>query len=490
MTLPNPPFVKGLPLIGNIHQFLSDPVALVRRGYQQYGRLFAIRLGNKPVAVMLGPEFNRFFFEQTDKLLSIREAYPFLPSMFDPNLYFLGPLDEYKAQRTVLLPAFQGPRMNGYLTAMVKEALDFTDTLGQEGEFDVVRTLGPLVMNVAARAFLGDQFRTRFGGQFYDLFRDFSGGIDLVLPGWLPLPKFRRSKRARATMHEMVTALISERRSAVNRPDDFLQVLIDARYPDGKPLPDNIIINLILLLVWAGHETTAGHISWGLLQMLQHPEYLSTVVAEQDAVLGADPNLTMDKVRKLKRIEWALKESERTQPVASALLRAVKEPFDLGGYHIPAGWMTSASPAVTHSLPDLFRDPERWDPERFAAGRAEDKQAYSLIGFGGGTHRCLGLSFAYLEMKVVLTILLQRYELELLDRDILPVSGTQTKWPKSPARVRYRRRTALPRGGGSSEHAVQREAPPGSSHGPSACPVQEEAPASPEAKRECPFHSK
>src|SRR5215470_16225458 len=78
-----PPFLPGLPLIGNAHQFLTDPVPLLQRGYQQYGRIFSVRLGNKPMAVLLGPEYNRIFFEQTDKLLSMREGYPFLLPMFN-----------------------------------------------------------------------------------------------------------------------------------------------------------------------------------------------------------------------------------------------------------------------------------------------------------------------------------------------------------------------------------------------------------------------
>lgn len=440
MALRSPPFLKSVPLLGNAPAFFTDPVSLIRGGYEQYGRMFAMRLGRKPVVVMLGPEFNRFFFEQTDKLLSIREAYPFLQRMFDDQLFFMAPAEEYQAQRKILLPAFQGAAMNRYIAAMEAEAVDFMAQLGDQGEFDAVSALGPLVMNVAARAFLGDDFRRRLGGRFFDLFRDFSGAIDLVLPGWLPLPRFRRSAKARAYLHDMLGSLIAERRNGSGGAEDFLQVLVEARYPDGSAVPDSTIINLILLLVWAGHETTAGHISWGLIQLLQHPQYLATVRAEQEALLGAAGPLTMEKVRALKRIEWALKESERTRPVAYVLMRAARQPFELGGYQIPAGWLVATCAAVTHQLPDVFRNPERWDPERFSPARGEDKQGYSLIGFGGGAHRCLGVHFAYLEMKVVLTLLLQHYELELVDRDPQPVRGPVTKWPASPARIRYRRR--------------------------------------------------
>src|SRR4030095_16609083 len=177
---------------------------------------------------------------------------------------------------------------------MVSETVSFMDRLGEQGEFDVVPALGPLVMNIASRAFLGDDFRNRLGGEFFDLFVEFAGFIEPRLPLWLPLPRFRRARKARARLHDMLQQLIGERRQSLSRPNDFLQVLVDAKYADGEPLSDVAIINLILFLVWAGHETTSGHISWGLIQLLQHPDYLASVLSEQDALIGTDPAITLD----------------------------------------------------------------------------------------------------------------------------------------------------------------------------------------------------
>jgi sterol 14-demethylase len=102
--------------------------------------------------------------------------------------------------------------------------------------------------------------------------------------------------------------------------------------------------------------------------------------------------------------------------------------------------MVIASPAVTHRLPEEHSRPDQFWPERFCTGHEGKLERQALIGFGGGLHRCLGVHFAYLEMKVILARLLRRYDFELLGTDPRPVPGMHTKWPDSPCRVRYRKR--------------------------------------------------
>jgi sterol 14-demethylase len=414
-------------------------VRLIEEGYRQHGRIFSFKLGSQPCVMLLGPELNRFFFEETDKLLSIRDPYPFFIRMFGNNIYYLAEPAEYKEQRAIVVPCFQGKRMNGYVGVIAKEAEIFMHQLGDEGVFELVPTLGPVALNVAARAFLGDDFRERLSPEFFKIFREFSGGIEFVLPLWLPLPHLRRSQIAKQTLHREFARVIAERRSRPQQREGFLQTLIESHYSDGRPLSDEVIINLILLLSWAGHETTTGHLSWAIADLLEQPAYLRSVRAEQDAVLGESDALDAEKLRALRRMDWALRESERLHPVSYILVRKARQDIDVAGYRIPEGTLVLLSPWVSHRIPEVFAVPNAYDPERFAPDRAEDKHPYSLIGFGGGTHRCAGMNFAYLEMKIIVTLLLRRYDLELLDQ-ARPTTAPTTRCPASPCRVRYRRR--------------------------------------------------
>jgi sterol 14-demethylase len=425
----------GLPVLGHIAEFLRNPISVVERGQREHGRIFGWHLAGRPMVALLGPEYHRFFFAETDRRLSIRAAYPFFVRMFDRDFYLFAEFEEYQRQRELVLPRFRGKSLDSYVAVMAAETDRLIDELGDSGEFDLVDRLGPLVMHIAADAFLGPDISVRMRG-FFEEFRRFSAGMDPVLPGWLPLPHLVRSRRSRDRLRTVIQALISERRRQPEEPADFLQLLCGARFSDGEPVPDLVLVNLILMITWAGHETTTGHLSWAIIDLLRNPEELAKVRAEQGEIASDGP-LTTKLAHRMARLDRALHETERLHPVAFVLARHAAESFELDGYLIEKGSMILTVPQLAHRLPDQYPDPDAYRPDRYL----DDPRAMQqLIGFGGGTHRCLGVHFAYLEMKVILSILLRRYDLELVDPDPQPISGNRTKWPQSPCRVRYRLR--------------------------------------------------
>lgn len=432
----------GAPLIGHLAQFFNDPIAVLRRGYQSRGRLFSFSLMGRRMNVMLGPEHNRFFFEETDKLLSIRESMPFFLKMFSPDFYSFAEMDEYLRQRAIIMPRFKAASMKQYVSVMAEETLNLVDRLGAEGEFDLIPTLGPLVMDIAAHSFMGREFHEKLGHEFFELFRDFSGGMEFVLPLWLPTPKMIRSQRAKRKLHAILQQWIDKRRAAPLDPPDFFQSMIETRYPDGRPVPDETIRHLILLLVWAGHETTAGQVSWALADLLQNPGYLAKIRAELAATMGGTDGreLGWTQAVAMTRMDLALRETERLHPVAFILSRKAATDIEREGYTIRKGDFVLLAPSVSHRMTETFNRPDAYDPERFDPENPEAQiESNSLIGFGGGMHRCAGVNFARMEMKVVLAVLLQHYDMELLD-EVRPIAGAGTYWPAQPCRVRYRKR--------------------------------------------------
>jgi sterol 14alpha-demethylase len=247
------PRVSGAhPLLGHTIGFLRDPVAVVERGHRECGEAFALRLGGRNAVVLLGPEANRFFFAETDGLLSIRTGMPYFPRMFDPDFYLFADAEEYRRQRDIVLPRFKGRQMEQYIEIMDRQIGDLARTFDSSGEFDLVDTLGPLVMRIAADAFLGTEFAKRLGDGFFAEFRRFSAGMDPVAPPWLPLPHLIRSRRARDRLRILLGGLLDERRRAPLDPPDFLQLLTEARFPDGTDVPELVRVNLVLMLTGPG----------------------------------------------------------------------------------------------------------------------------------------------------------------------------------------------------------------------------------------------
>lgn len=431
-----PPQVSGaLPVLGHIVEFIRKPVELIERGHREVGELFSLRLLGRKTVVLLGAQHNRFFFSETDKKLSIRAAHPYFARMFSPEFYLLAGEEEYKRQREVVLPRFQGRQLNGYVTAMEQETLAFEKCLGDTGTFNLTDELGPLVMRIAAHCFLGPNLGSRMDHDFFKEFRRFSAGMNPAAPEGIPRPAVIRSNRARDRLRTVLGGMIRQRRENPIDPPDFLQALTEATYTDGTPVPDLVLVNMILLFTWAGHETTTGHVSWALVDLLRHPEHLEQVRAE----VGDEP-VDLASLNRWEHLDNCLHETERLHPVVHILPRQAAETFELDGWVIPAGTMVIVSPSVSHRLPEEHHRPEEFWPQRFSGGHEGKRERQSLIGFGGGLHRCLGVHFAYLEMKVILARLLQHYDFELIDADPRPVPGMHTKWPDSPCRVRYRKR--------------------------------------------------
>jgi sterol 14alpha-demethylase len=435
---PLPPFVSGArPVLGHTAEFLKNPEALLDRGLAEHGTVFSLRLPGRPAIVLIGQDHSSFLFAETDKRLSIRRAYPFFRHMFAPDIYFLAEWQEYQRQRQILLPRFQGRQLDGYLAVMDAHATALCAALGDQGECDLPDTLAPVVLRITADCFLGAGVSARLHDGLAATFRRFAEGQDPILPGWVPAPHLRRSHQARDEIRSTIQNLLAERRRAPQEPPDFLQLLTEASYPDGTPLPDHVRVNLVMVLIHAGHETTTGHLCWGLVDLLRHPAELAKVRAEQDGQIAPGLPLGLGQMRQLAGLDRALHESERLHPITTGMVRRATESFDYTGYRIPKGAVVLTDPRLSHRLPGVFADPDRYQPDRFLAGPATRKP---LIGMGGGVHRCLGARFAYLEMQVILTRLFERFDFELIDTDVQAEPGQQLKWPRRPCRVRYQKK--------------------------------------------------
>jgi len=411
----------------------------MRRGFEEHGKVFSIKLANQDVAILIGPENQKTFFMETDKALNIQEPYHFLTATFGEVL-FLAPHDVYLDHRPLVLEAFRREKMLHYADVMQEVVQQWLDGLGDSGEIELVDAVTYLVQEVAGNCFLGREAHQQLGREFWDLYIDLSKALDPLLPPNLPLPKFYRRDRAKAKLKSILQPVIAERRQHPERYDDFLQDLVNKRYPDGRLADEELIVNLLLALMFAGHETTAGQTAWTIIMLLQNPDYLQLVQEEIQQVAPAGVHIDPKRMMQLDHISWAVREVERMRPSVDMLMRTVKEDLPVGDYVVPQGWLAQVAQDVAHNLPALFDDPDTFDPLRYAPGRAEDKQdRFALIGFGGGAHKCTGMNFANMEMTVITALLFRQFDLELVTKHPQVQRGLGASRPDK-AVVRYWRR--------------------------------------------------
>ena len=332
--------------------------------------------------------------------------------------------------------------MLGYIEVMQQVIQTWLDGLADEGEMELNAEMVHVTQQVAGQSFLGKDFHEKVGEEFWAHYETLGKALDPLLPPNLPLPKFIKRDIAKKEMRAILNPIIAERRKNVGKGvyNDFLQDFVEKKMADGTLLDDDTVLGMIIAIMFAGHETTAGQAAWSVIQLLQHPDYLELLQEEIDSKLPHNTVINFETLASLEHVLWAVEETARMKPSADVLFRVVKEEIEIGGYTIPKKWVVVVSADVAHNLPELFENPEKYEPLRFGPERNEKKQhRYALIGFGGGTHKCAGINFAYNEMIMVTALLFQQFELELLTKKPFVDRGLGASKP-SVTHIRYKRK--------------------------------------------------
>jgi len=434
-----PPLVSGgLPVFGHALEMMRNRETLFKRGYREHGDIFAIKLGPRYAAVVSGAENNKMVYTQTDKALNMQDAYQFLKASLG-EILFTASKEAYYNQRPALQEVFRRERMAGYIQAMNIEVQRWMDGLGHAGVMDLSAEMLRLTQYVAGRALIGPDYEKELGEGFWDLYLDISRSLDPVMPPNLPLPKFRRRDQAKAKINQIFRGMIEKRRQNPENYDDLISTLLQTPLKDGSFMEDQTIVNMFTGLLFAGHETTAGQAAWTVAQLLQDSDYLEIVLNELKLKLPPQTEITQEIINQLEHIAWAIEETTRMRPSADLQMRTVEAPLELGDYLLPVGWQVIVNAANSHFLPEVFKDPDHYDPLRWSPERGEGKNAFALVGFGGGIHKCTGMNFAKNEMTIITARLLETFDLDLLSENIRVVYGAGANHP-SEIKIRYQKR--------------------------------------------------
>lgn len=432
-SLPLPPGKFGLPLIGETLSFLRDP-DFASKQQATYGSVFKTRILGSPTVFMVGAEANQFLLSHENKYF-IATWPPSTRALLGAASLAVQTGSFHTARRKLLAQAFQPRALASYLPTIEKITTSYLAKWQQQGLLTWYPELRDYTFDVASSLLVG----TEQGSQtpLGKLFKDWCDGL-FTLPIPLPWTKFGRALQCRQGLLTHIAKIVQQRQQSQDLGDDALGILLQAKDEEGNGLSLEELKDQVLLLLFAGHETLTSAIASFCLLLAQHPQVLARARAEQQE-LGISAPLTLDSLKQMTYLDQVMKEVLRLIPPVGGGFRETIQSCEFKGYLIPKGWTVLYQINRTHQEPDLYPQPQDFNPDRFAPDQSVDKQkVFGYVPFGGGLRECLGKEFAKLEMKVFGAMLLRHYNWELLPDQDLSMVTIPTPHPRDGLKVNFR----------------------------------------------------
>jgi cytochrome P450 len=397
-------------------EFESEPLPLLLRMYETYGPVFTMRLLYLPVVFALGPEANHYITVSNASNFRWREGSmgDLIPLLGDGLLTTDG--DYHRRARRIMLPAFHRERLLDSTAIMVEETERALEPWRPGERLNLYTWTRRLALRVAMRALFG--FDPDRGGRDQRMAEEFEEtlgywGKDYVLQMLRgPGSPWRAMTRSREHLDRVIFEEIAQRRASGERGVDILSMLLDAEDEDGSRLSDQELRDQVMTLLFAGHDTATSTVTFLFYELARTPDEIAPLVEEVSA--------SEDLIGGMPRLDMALDETLRMYPPAWIGPRRSIEPFELCGVSVPGGVFVNYCSWASHHLPEVFPEPSRFRPERFApeAKAALPKGAY--VPFGGGSRTCIGMRFGQLEVKAIAASILRRFRLDLVDPALEP----------------------------------------------------------------------
>ncbi len=414
--------IRGLKALTTLVRFVGDPIPVMRSLYRErgpviaFGKINPLSKHERLLAMAFGPEYNRQILSDPDVFrargMVLQGPEGSAHQRIRHGLISMN-AEQYHRQRKLVMPPLQKKSVEGYRDTIVDLTARLLDTWRDGESHDIWREMQALTLHVASTILFGgrdpeEAFRI---GHMIDAWL----AMCFARPVWffqvnLPGTPYRRLLDHAGRLEAEIRAMIERRRRDGTEGKDMLSILIRARDEDGAAMTEEELIGQANVLFAAAHETNTSALTWTLFLLSQHPRITADLVDELDGTLqGEAPRI--EQFDRLPLLDRVIKESLRILPPVVWSTRIVDQPVRLGPYHLPKGSRVLYSQYMTHHIPELFPNPERFDPDRWVC---HEPTPYAYLPFGAGPRMCSGYAFAMTVLRIVLAMILQRFRLSLV----------------------------------------------------------------------------
>jgi len=405
------PGEDGWPIVGTTLMQLADPDGFARRMVATYGPVYRTRSFGQRGVDLVGPDANELLLFDRDRLFSSEQGWGPLLNLLFPRGLMLIDHEAHRIDRRALSVAFKPEPMKAYCDLLNRDIASGMDSWGNGAQrfplrlYDAIKAL---TLQTAATSFLG----IPLGPEADRLNHAFTAMVQAaVAPIRRPLPftAMGRGVAGRRMMVEWFTRLLDERRA--NPGQDMFSQFALARREDGTLLPADVVVDHMIFLLMAAHDTITSSFTTLIWQLARDQDWQERLRAEALAVGAAGQPVAHADLARMELTDLAFKEALRLMPPVPALPRRALRDFTFRGHRIPAGTTVGINPALVHVDPALWPRPDTFDPMRFTADKVAARHKYAWVPFGGGAHMCLGLHFATMQTRILAHHILTRYRI-------------------------------------------------------------------------------
>jgi len=400
----------GMPYIGQTLSLVNDPYPFLKEQYDRFGPISKMRLTGQNMILALGPDLNREITTDSQQLYSNRMGYAGVAGDFFGDGLLMQDFDEHRMQRRIMQTAFKTASLQQHIFHINEITSRHVAGWPADQDFHFYPAIKHVLLEIGARVFVGmtqqgeiEQMNTAYLGMA-------NGLMSIIRKDW-PGLLYNRAMNARHVLENILAELIPAKR--VGDGTDMMSFFARERKEDGEHFEDSVVVDHIIFMLLGAHDTTTSALTMASYYLARHPEWQERLRAEVFAL--GKPHLEYEDVSsRLPNLENTFNEILRMHPPVPQLQRRTVRDSMLGGYEIPADTVIALSPLFTHRMSEFWEDPHRFDPDRFAAPRQEQKRhAYQWVPFGGGAHKCIGMHFGGLLFKCAMFEMLRRYRWRL-----------------------------------------------------------------------------
>lgn len=410
------PGESGLPLLGHSLRFMRNCNDLYSEMYARYGSVYYNRFFTQKAVHLLSPDGNEFVLLDRENNFSSKQAWDFSLAKLFPNGLMLRDGDDHRYHRRLLGAPFKNAALKQYVALMSPDIKAQVAGWQSSTDFHFYPWVKQLTLDLAAEIFVGESLNenaTTVNRAFIDLVQASMVIFQVPLFG----NTYQRGLKARAYLEGYFLARIPEKRDSEH--SDMFAEICRAVDENGNRFSNTEIVDHMIFLMMAAHDTTTSSLSSVCYVLAKHPEWQEKI--RQEIRLLDTDNVDYSDMSDINSIGLVLKEALRLYPPLPVIPRMAVKDCEFDGFAINKGNFVNVSPAFTHRMPEFWSNPDIFDPERFNKERSEHtRHRHAWIPFGGGAHKCLGLNFAELQIKLVLFHLLKSYQLNVPSDYVMP----------------------------------------------------------------------